>query len=102
MKQTPHHVDISTFSLAVHLFPTVQSVAEHNMDKLYATGRPINNIKAIHTGCNAAKASSEEAGGLEPVVYLSHTARVILIVNRPGQWSNGYSYVHMLSKWWTT
>lgn len=81
MKQTPHHVDISTFSSAIHLFPTVQSVAEYNMDKLRTTGRPIATIKAIHTGCNASKASSEEAGDLEPVVYLAHTARVMLIVN---------------------
>ena len=81
MKQTPHHVDTSTFSSAVHLFPTVQSVAEHNMDKLRTIGRPIATIKAIHTGCNASKTSSEEAGGLEPVVYLAPTAHVMLIVN---------------------
>ena len=81
MKQTPHHADISTFSSAVYLFPTVQSVAEHNMNKLHDTVRPIATIKAIHTGCNASKASSEEDGGLEPVVNLAHTAHVMLIVN---------------------
>ena len=81
MKQTPHHVDTSTFSSVVHLFPTVQSVAEHNMDKLRTIGRRIATIKAIHTGCNASKTSSEEAGGLEPVVYLAPTAHVMLIVN---------------------
>ena len=56
MKQTPLHVDISAFSSAVHLFPTVQSVAEHTMEKLHATNRPIATIKAIHTGLNASKA----------------------------------------------
>ena len=59
----------------------MQSVAEHNLDKLYATNRPIATIKAIYTGVNAARASSQEAGGLEPVIHLAHTARVMLIAN---------------------
>jgi len=81
MKQTPRHVDIAAFSSAIHLFPTMQSVAEHNMEKLQASNRPIATIKAIHTGLHASKASSEETGGLESVIYLAHTALVMLIVN---------------------
>ena len=36
------------------------------------------NYNAVHTGRNAAKASTDDAGGLEPVVCLAHDARVIL------------------------
>ena len=38
-------------------------------------------IKAIHAGSGAPKASSEEAWGLDPILYLSHTAHVMLIAN---------------------
>ena len=38
-------------------------------------------IKAIHAGSGAPKASSEEAWGLDPILYLSHTACVMLIAN---------------------
>ena len=74
-------MDISAFSSAVHLFPTVESVVQYNLDKLHSINRPIAVIKAIHAGNGAAKASSEDAGGLDPILYLSHTAHVMLIVN---------------------
>lgn len=35
----------------------------------------------MHTGHNASKASSEGAGGLDPIIHLAHTARVMLIAN---------------------
>ena len=38
-------------------------------------------IKALHSGHNAAKGTSDDAGGLEPVLYLAHNARVMLISN---------------------
>ena len=45
---------------------------EHNVARLRASGQPVATIKAVHKGPNAAKASSDEAGGLEPVVCLAH------------------------------
>ena len=38
-------------------------------------------IKAVHSGPNAAKASSDDAGGLEPIVCLAKGARVMLSSN---------------------
>jgi len=37
--------------------------------------------KTFHTGPNAAKASSEDAGSLESIICLAHGARVMLTAN---------------------
>ena len=76
MKHTPSNIkDLTPFSSAVHLFPTTQSVAEYNINQLHSIDRPIATIKAVlHTGQNASKASSEEAGRLDPIIHLAHTA----------------------------
>ena len=77
MKQTPTNVqDLAPFANALHLYPTVESVVEHNVTKLKNSSQPIATIKAVHTGANAAKASSDDASGLEAVVCLAKSARV--------------------------
>ena len=83
MKHTPSHVgDLSPFNCAVHLFPTIEAVAEYSLAKLRdIINRPIAVIKAVHSGPKAHKASSVDAGGLDPIVYLATTARVMLIAN---------------------
>ena len=82
MKQTPARVpDLTPFTTALHLRPTVESVVEHNVSRLHASGQPIATIKAVHTGPNATKASSEDAGGLQPIICLAHGARVMLTAN---------------------
>ena len=48
---------------------------------LQASGHPIATIKAVHTGPNASKASSEDAGGLESITCLTCGARVMLTSN---------------------
>ena len=47
------------------LYPTVEAVVEYN----------------INTGANAAKASPDDASGLEAVVCLAKSARVMLTSN---------------------
>ena len=55
MTGTPAHVsDLSSFNNALYLFPTVETVVEHNFNKLYVCGQPVAIIKAVHTGPNAA------------------------------------------------
>ena len=82
MTRTPAHTsDSSSFNNALHLFPTVEAVVEHNINKLYACGQPVTTIKAVHTGPNASKASPDNAGGLHPVVCLAKGARVMLSAN---------------------
>ena len=82
MKQTPAEVsDLAPFSNALHLHPTIEAVVEHNVSRLCASGHPIATIKAVHRGPNAAKASSEDAGGLDPIICLAHELRVMLTAN---------------------
>jgi len=82
MKQTPAQVeDLSSFPNAVHLFPTKDAVVEYNIDQIQNINQPIATIKAMHTGQNASKASSDDAGRLDPVTYLAVTACVMLITN---------------------
>jgi ATP-dependent DNA helicase PIF1 len=73
--------NLQEFKNAIHLYPTIEAVAEHNLMKLKQNNQPITMIKAVHSGHNAAKDSSDDAGGLEPVLYLAHNARVMLISN---------------------
>ena len=82
MKHTPTIVqDLTPFTSALHLYPTVEAVVEHNVSKLKDSSQPIATIKAVHTGANATKASSDDASGLEAVVCLAKSARVMLTSN---------------------
>ena len=82
MTRTPAQVqDLSPFASAVHLFPTTEAVVEHNVAKLRACGQPIATIKAVHTGPQASKASSDDASGLEAIICLAVGARVMLSAN---------------------
>ena len=82
MTRTPTRVqDVSPFATALHLIPTVEAVVEYNVAQLQASGQPIATIKAVHTGPNAAKAPADDAGGLEAVVCLAKSARVMLTSN---------------------
>ena len=73
--------DLIPFASALHLYPTVEAVVEHNVSKLKDSGQPIATIKAVHTGANAAKASSDDADGLEVVICLAKSAHVMLTSN---------------------
>jgi ATP-dependent DNA helicase PIF1 len=82
MKQTSTEVtDLAPFTNALHLRPTVEAVVEHNVTRLRASGYPVATIKAVHSGQNASKASSEDAGGLESIICLACNARVMLTSN---------------------
>ena len=79
MTLTPTQVqDLAPFTTALHLIPTVEAVVEYNVAQLHASGQPIATIKAVHTGANAVKASADDAGGLEAVICLATSARVML------------------------
>ena len=82
MTRTPAEVsDASTFDNAVHFFPTIEAVVEYNANKLHVCGQPVATIKAVHTGPNASKVSSDDAGGLQPVLCIARGARVMLSAN---------------------
>ena len=69
------------FSDALHLYPTREAAAAHNISKLRSNGQPIATINAVHSGPNASKASSDDAAGLEPVISIARGARVMLTSN---------------------
>ena len=82
MKQTPTKVqDLSSFANALHLYPTVEAVVEHNVAKLREVSHPIATIMAVYTGVGVAKASSDDVGGLEAIICIAKYARVMLISN---------------------
>ena len=75
MNQTPAQVeDLQQFRTALHLYPTIEAVAEYNVTKLHANGQPIATVKALHTGANASKASPDDAAGLQPMICTAHGA----------------------------
>lgn len=82
LAQTPTRLhDLSAFSNALRLFPTIESVTTYNCNKLHASGFPIATIKAIHSGTHADKGTSEDASGLDPIVSIAHGARIMLTTN---------------------
>ena len=82
MEQTPARVtNLSPFTSALHLYPTVEAVVQHNLAKLRANGHPIATINAVHSGPNASKASADDAAGLMPLICIAHGARVMLTSN---------------------
>ena len=81
MTRTPANIQDISYNDALRLFPTVEVVVEHNVTKLHACGQPVATIKTVHSGPNASKGSSDDAGGLEPIVCLAKGARVMLSSN---------------------
>ena len=72
MTRTPTRVqDVTAFTSALHVIPTIEAVVEYNVAQLQASGQPIATIKAVHSGPNAAKAPADDAGGLEAVICLA-------------------------------
>ena len=57
-----------------------EKVAELNISRLKSLGQPIPIIKARHS-IGAQTLSADDMGGLEPIVYLSKGAKVMLTMN---------------------
>ena len=81
LQRSPHACSAANFTDAVHLHFDKNSVAQHNMDRLQSLHKPIARINAIHSHAAAASAKSDEAGGLEPVVFLAEGTKVMLTCN---------------------
>ena len=79
--QSPQHVEIAGFKDAVHLFYDNASVAEMNHAKLHSLNAPVARINAIHSCSAAAGVKPDDAGGLEPVIFLATGAKVMLTRN---------------------
>ena len=74
-------VPMDQFTDAVRLYFDKKSVAEYNYTKLLELGQPVAKKEAKHFGCGASAGTSDEAGGLEAVLFLSGKAEVMLTSN---------------------
>ena len=69
------------FSDAVRLFYGKASVAHYNILSLHKLGMPVATINAVHSSAPPDAAQSDEAGGLEPIVFLANGAKAMLTAN---------------------
>ena len=66
---------------AVRLSFGNEKVAQENYNQLVNLNQPIIQIDAQHNSTKAKHASADDMGGLEPTIYLSKKARVMLTRN---------------------
>ena len=78
MSQTPNHIEDLT---PVPLHYTSSQQLKLFVSSLHPSGQPIATITAVHTGANVAKAPADDAGGLESVMCLVKSVRVMLTSN---------------------
>lgn len=75
--------DINSFNdndaIAIH--NTNAKIFEYNKTKLKDLGNPILKILAKHSGKNALNGSSTDTQQLEPVLYVSIEAKIVLLIN---------------------
>ena len=82
LRQPQNVVNIDTFQKsAVKLSFGNEKVATDNYQKLKQLQQTIVQINAHHSSPKAKCLSSEDMGGLEPTIYLSKQARVMLTRN---------------------
>ena len=80
-RSAAHVSDLNSFENAIHLFLRVDDAVQYDLFKLRQRNSPVAQIKAVHSGPAANKASAEDAGGLQPLVHLARGARVMLTSN---------------------
>ena len=80
LSRQPHNVtDKTNFqNTAVRLSFSNEKVAKDNYERLEQLQETVVQINAHHSNPRAKSLSSEEMGGLEPIIYLSKKARVKL------------------------
>ena len=71
----------NTFKEAIHLYYKKEQVAQYNHEAITKLGSPIAQINAIHSCAAATSAKSDNAGGLEPVIFMAKGSRVMLTSN---------------------
>jgi hypothetical protein len=73
--------DLTQFADVLHLLPTRAAVLECNTRRLAQLGQPVVRCKAKHSCSIAAKASEEDADGLETEILLAEGAKVMVTRN---------------------
>jgi hypothetical protein len=73
--------EVAQFQSALQLYFTNEEVCERNYSQLAAANQPVKKILSIHTGCNASKASEEEADNLLTELLACIGMQVMLTTN---------------------
>ena len=82
LQQTPTAANnANTFKEAIHLYYKKEQVAQFNHEAITQLGSPVARINAIHSCAAAASAKSDNAGGLEPIIFMAKGAHVMLTSN---------------------
>jgi hypothetical protein len=82
LQRTPTMANNShEFTNAIRLFYKKENVAKYNYDAITKLGSPVARINAIHSCAAAASTKSDDAGGLEPSVFMAKGAQVMLTNN---------------------
>ncbi len=73
--------EVCSFENALRLYYTTAEVRETNYNRLAAANQPVKKLTAEHKGCNAVKATEEEADNLCLEIYVCIGARIMLTTN---------------------
>ncbi|CAB4010246.1 Hypothetical predicted protein, partial [Paramuricea clavata] len=74
LEHSTTNVTMDQFTDAIRLYFDKKSVPEYNYEKLMQLGQPVAKTQAKHSGHGASAATSNEAGGLDAVLFLSTKA----------------------------
>jgi ATP-dependent exoDNAse (exonuclease V) alpha subunit len=75
------NIPMDQFTDAIRLYFDNKSVTEYNYEKLLQLRQHVAKIQAKHSGHGASVATSDEAGRLDTVLFLSTNAEVMLTCN---------------------
>ncbi|CAG8706080.1 13222_t:CDS:2 [Cetraspora pellucida] len=77
--------EYTTFKNAIRLFTIWDHVDKYNITKLKNLNQPVTKIKAVNSGTGTRNVSPDATNSLEPVLFLSIRAHIMLISNL---WTN--------------
>ena len=80
-RQPSNVTDLCDFEDATRLFYCNEQVANYNHEQLTKLDYPIAHISLRHSSALAKKISSDDMSGLESVVFVAKSARVMLTMN---------------------
>ena len=82
LERTPKAANnVDDFRDAIRLFYKKEDVAQCNHEAVTKLGTPIARINALHSCVAAASTKSDDAGGLDSVIFMAKGAKVMLTSN---------------------
>ena len=72
---------MNEFSDSTHLFYKKDDVAKYTHQAIVNLSSPIAWINTIHSSTAAALAKGDDAGGLEPIVFVAKGAKILMLTS---------------------